>query len=144
MSNISERLKEFLILNNLSALSLSKLVDIDRSTISALIRGENLPSLENLLKLVCFFNCSADYLLGLTDDYPEKTYRVKDEKFGKRFRDILKKASVSQYQLTKQYKISSSLIYRWLNDLTLPNSFYLIKLSQYLEVSVDNLLGIEN
>ena len=144
MSNISERLKEFLILNNLNASSLSKKVDIDRSTISALLRGEHLPSIDTLLKLVIFFNCSADYLLGLTDDYPEKNYRLKDENFGERFRKLLKKSKISQYQLEKKFKISSSLIYRWLHNVSLPTPFYLMKLSQYLEVSVDELLGFGN
>ena len=143
MSNTAERLKEFLILNNLNASSLAEQVKIDRSTISALLRGEHLPSFDTLVKLVTFFNCSADYLLGLTDDYPERAYAQKDDNFGERFRKILEKANVSQYKLEKEYKISSYLIYRWLHGISLPNAFYLIKLSQYLEVSVNELLGIE-
>lgn len=38
--------------------------------------GKSLPSVENLVKIANYFNCSTDYLLGLTD---KKSNLKKDE-----------------------------------------------------------------
>lgn len=38
--------------------------------------GKSLPSVENLVKIANYFNCSTDYLLGLTD---KKSYLKKEE-----------------------------------------------------------------
>lgn len=38
--------------------------------------GKSLPSIENLVKIANYFNCSTDYLLGLTD---KKSNLKKDE-----------------------------------------------------------------
>ena len=145
LSNFVERLKEFMILNNLNATKLSEITDIDRSSISALLRGEHYPATKTLFAFLEIFKCSADYLLGLTDDYiEEKTYLTPTDNFGERFRFLLDKTGTTQYALTKYKNISGNLLYKWLHNQALPTVFNLIKLSEYMEISVDCLIGRED
>lgn len=43
------------------------MIGVTQETISGYERGDNMPKAETLLKLCSYFNCSADYLLDLTD-----------------------------------------------------------------------------
>jgi len=51
---------------------LGELVGVTKQTISGWERGRRLPSADDLVKLCNVLNCSADYLLGLSDDMNEK------------------------------------------------------------------------
>lgn len=145
LSNFVERLKEFTVLENLTATELSKRTNIDRSTLSGLLRGEHLPKFEVFCKLITYFNCSADYLLGFSNDYPEeKQYLPPVENFGDRFYFLLKQTGTSQYELTKNENISSNLLYQWLHNQTKPSVYNLVKLANYMEITIDYLLGREN
>ena len=142
LSKFTDRMKEFMILNNVNATQLAEKTGINRSTISGLLREEHIPSTKALLAFVEYFHCSADYLLGITDDYPENSvFLTPVTTFGERFRLLLKETNISQYELTKNDKISGNLLYRWLNNQTYPSVFYLIKLSDIMGVSIDYLLG---
>lgn len=144
LSNFVERLKEFMLLKNVNATDLSKETGVDRSTISGILRMDNAPSMKVFCTFVAYFNCSADYLLGLKDDYPEnKRFTPRLDGFGERLYAVLKKTGTSQYELTKYEKISGNLLYRWLHDLSQPGVYNLVKLAKYMDVSVDLLLGIE-
>jgi len=63
----SERLREFM--DDKSILAFSKAIDIPEQTINAWIRKKTAPSMEYLIALAQKFNCSIDYLVGLTDNY---------------------------------------------------------------------------
>ena len=67
LSKFIERLDEFLFTNNLTPKQLSERIGISHSSVLALKRGDFLPSGKTLFALVRIFNCSADYLLGLSD-----------------------------------------------------------------------------
>ena len=142
LSNFYDRLTEQMILRSLSAQQLADAVGVDRVTIFALKRGARLPSTQLLLSLVEYFQCSADYLLGLVEFSPEQSYYAPSmDNFGERLRNLLKENGVSQYKLTQVYHVSGNLIYRWLNDKAVPSVANLIKLSQCLDVPVDVLIG---
>ena len=75
MSKLSERLKEYMQEHELSQVKLSELTGIKNTNISDFLVGNHLPSYENFIRLLYFFNCSADYLLGLVDLPTEETLR---------------------------------------------------------------------
>ena len=54
--------------------SIAKILNISEGNISNWKKGINLPSIEILYKLCMILNVSADYLLGLEDDFGNKTY----------------------------------------------------------------------
>ena len=76
LSNFKDRLNEFMILHNLTTPKLAETLGASDTALNELKRGAHYPSTEIFFALLTYFNCSADYLLGLSDDYPEnKTYR---------------------------------------------------------------------
>lgn len=58
---------------NISQLKLSMDLELSQELISQYELGKSLPTIENLVKLANYFNCSTDYLLGLTNDFSKKS-----------------------------------------------------------------------
>jgi transcriptional regulator with XRE-family HTH domain len=144
LSKFVERLEEFLILGNLTPKELSENIGVTHATLLTLKRGKSLPSGKTFFALVEYFNCSADYLLGIADDYPDdKTYPPATEDFAAHFRLLLTETGTSQYELTQNAKISGNLLYKWLHGQTLPTAVNLCKLAQYMGITVDHLIGRE-
>lgn len=63
----SERLKELRIERQLSQKELADLLSTGQSSISAWERGEREPLAHQLVGLAGVFECSVDYLLGISD-----------------------------------------------------------------------------
>ncbi|MGN0822958.1 MAG: helix-turn-helix domain-containing protein [Candidatus Gallimonas sp.] len=145
MVNLSifvERLKEYMTEHELNATTLAPKIGFSRITISGLLNEAHVPSTEIIVALVEYFNCSADYLLGLVD-YPRNVVFKPVKPFGESLRKCLKENGKSEYKLQKELNVSSSLTYRWLNNKAVPTVESLIKLSKYFDCSVDYLLGRE-
>ncbi len=128
---------------NLNAPALSKAVCTDRTNITRYLRGERLPQFLTFVALVEFFDCSADYLLGLTEYQKDGEHYFDAPPFNVSLKNAFAKSGKSQYGLVKQQKISASLVFDWLTGKRLPSMENLVKLSEYFEVSVDYLLGRE-
>lgn len=145
MDNLSvfvERLKEYMSEQNLSASALAPKINCSRAALSGLLNEAHVPSTAIVIALVEYFNCSADYLLGLVD-YPRVTEFKPLKPFGDTLRKCLNESGKSEYRLQKDLNISRSLTYRWLNNKALPKIDSLIRLKNYFGCSVDYLLGRE-
>lgn len=140
MSKLSERLQEYMSERNLTQSALAKLTGIERSNISEYLSQKHCPSYANLVTLLSFFDCSADYLLGLKDIPTEQPFHPVGD-FGKRLRMIMQERTVSQYRMVLDLPVSSSVLYKWLHGISFPNADNLIRIAEYLECSVDYLLG---
>lgn len=68
MEIFSKRLKELRKGRRLSQQEVSIKTHISQSNISSYELGQNKPTIEAIIALCKFFNVSADYLLGLSDD----------------------------------------------------------------------------
>jgi transcriptional regulator with XRE-family HTH domain len=68
VDKFSERLKTLRENHNMSQRKLSEVLGMGSTVVYFYESGKKLPSIEVLLKLSQYFNVSADYLLGLTDD----------------------------------------------------------------------------
>lgn len=67
-------IQNFLNEKNINSKELSKSCGIPYTTIRGWFYDKKLPSYNQLLILAKYFNCSADYLLGLEDDFGVKSY----------------------------------------------------------------------
>jgi transcriptional regulator with XRE-family HTH domain len=145
MVNLSvfvERLKEYMNDYDLNETTLAKAIGCSRVTISNIINEAHMPSTETLIALTAYFKCSADYLLGMTD-FPHEVTLKRVQPFNEILRTLLKENRKSQYNLRKELKISSSLVYKWLSGEAQPSVYSLMKLTSYFNCSVDHLLGRE-
>ena len=69
MSKLSQRLQEYMQEKNLSQSDLAKETGINRSNISEFLSEKHTPSYAYFTALLYYFNCSADYLLGIADTH---------------------------------------------------------------------------
>lgn len=67
MAVFNDRFNEYLSTNKVNLSALADYCGISKSNISNWRKGDNVPSLEVLIKVCRFLDVSADYLLGLSD-----------------------------------------------------------------------------
>lgn len=67
--NIGQKIKELRLYNDLTQIELSKKADISRSVLSAYENNTATPTATVIAKIAIALNVSADYLLGLENDY---------------------------------------------------------------------------
>lgn len=141
LSKLPERLKELMFDRDVNAPKLSKDLGIKSNTITRYLQGVCLPKFEIFIKLVEYFHCSADFLLGLQDDPNYAVNFLPIPPFSESFKSALKNCNFSQYALQKQTGISWANFHYWLNGIRLPYVDSLVRIAEKLEVSVDYLLG---
>ncbi len=140
MSKLSQRLQEYMQEKNLSQSDLAKETGINRSNISEFLSEKHTPSYAYFTALLYYFNCSADYLLGIADIHTEERLHILPP-FSERLRVMLSERKISQMQLVKELPVSSSVLYKWLSGKAQPSTDTLIRLASYFECSVDYLIG---
>ena len=64
-----EILKDFLEENNLTQVAFAKKTGVKQSQVSEWLKGKAKPSYDILKNMSKAFNVSADYFLGITNDY---------------------------------------------------------------------------
>lgn len=143
LSKFSEKLKEYMDERNISAPALAKIIGTDRTNVTRYLRGERAPRYECFLKLLSFFCCSADYLLGLSD-YPSERELKDAQPFCERFRFVLSYGKKTQYRLERDLHISGSSVCHWLAGKTFPSLANLVNVAEYIQCTVDFLLGRED
>lgn len=63
-----ERLKSLRAEKNIGQNALAKQLELSNASISYWETGKQMPTAEAIFKIAMFFDVSADYLLGITDD----------------------------------------------------------------------------
>ena len=140
MKEFSESLAELMSENGFTSQSLADGLAIERSTISRYLRDEKMPSFENLVALAQKFNCSTDYLLGLTDNKYTQNF-LPCPPVSTRLGELLDYFEISQYKLEKDTEIAHSVFGYWKTGKTLPSANNLIKIAKALNCTVDFVLG---
>lgn len=69
----TDKFIEILQHNNITAYQIAKETGISQGLMGEYKKGIKLPTINNLIKIADYFNCSIDYLLGRTD-VPEVNY----------------------------------------------------------------------
>ena len=125
---------------NINGVQLAQMSNISKSALNDFLLDKSTPSFNAFLKLLNFFNCSADYLLGREDIlHDEKFYEALP--FHVRLRQILNDYKISQEQLKRDLHVSGSVVYKWISGKSKPSMHTLILLADYFDCSVDYLIG---
>jgi len=69
MNKFSQRLKELRLENGMTQQQVADLLNIKQQSYIRYEYGTGEPSINTLIKLTEIFNVSADYLLGISDEY---------------------------------------------------------------------------
>ena len=99
-----------------------------------------MPSFTVFVRMIEFFNVSADVLLGLID-YTPTTNFLPESTFSANLQKVMTETKTTQYALNKHAGFSSASVHNWLKGKDLPSADKLVRLAQFMDVSVDYLLG---
>ncbi len=140
MSKFSERLSELMFEAEINGLTLSEKIGCGENTIYRYLQGGHIPTVEMVICLADFFNCSTDFLLGLEDENYSNIYE-KCPPFNERFPVLLEQCGITQYRLEKLTKITHSSMVYWKNGTKQPAMESIIRIAQKLGKTVDFVLG---
>lgn len=142
LSVFVERLQEYNNNEKFNISLLARKLGFSRITVSNVLNKKHNPSTKLLIAFVEHFDCSADYLLNKKDLPIEKEFKAV-KPFGEILRRCLKESHKSEADLQRELNVSSSLTYRWLNNIAQPNVESLMEVAEYFNCSIDYLLGRE-
>ena len=139
MSNFAESIKELIGETKISEISAK--VNISIPVIYKYLRKESMPKLHNAVSLAKYFECTLDYLFGLSDK--RERLNGKELLYDTAFRNVLSEAKCTRYILQKQTQIPSQSIDDWYHGKREPSIPHLIKVASYLGCTLDKLAGLE-
>ena len=141
LSKLPERLKELMFDRGINAPNLAQTLGVGSNTITRYLQGASSPNFEIFVKLVEYFHCSADFLLGKEEQpfYEKKFLPVPS--FAEQFRKAMAECKMTQYALHKKTDISWNNFHKWLNGKSKPYPDSLVKIAGAMDCSVDFLLG---
>ena len=140
LSKFAETLYSLMREKNINAPALGKILETDRTNITRYLRAERLPLYHGFIALCEYFNVSADVLLGRVDYSNEELFQP-IQPFSSTLRRIMKETGTSQYSIVKKLGVSGGTMYYWLSGKSLPTVENLDKLADFMDVSIDYLLG---
>lgn len=138
MNEFQERLQELLIENDLSRLQLSKRIGISFETLNGYFNRNFYPEISVAVKIAKYFDCSLDYLLGLSEEIIN--HERNNLSFIETLKKLLKDKHLSPEKLMHSLKMSESNYYRWQRGESKPAMTSLIAIAKYFDVSVDYLV----
>ncbi len=143
MSNLSlfpERLKELMFdAGQMKTRDLAEKIGVHFTSVAMWLKGGSLVSLSNAVKIADFFECSIDYLAGMSE-VDHKVMPRGLPPFYENFRKVMAEQGVSRYRIVKDTDIKDMYFTKWSKGAT-PDLLSVTKVASYLNVSVDYLIG---
>lgn len=135
------KLKSLCIENKVNSLKLEKILNIPNARLGKYIKQEFYPSVNRAVILSNYFNCSLDYLVGLS---PVKQNGKLNAPNLKKFFNRLDWLILEEKSITSFFKncqLAKTNIIRWkkMNDFPRLENLFLI--SDYYKISLDYLTG---
>ena len=139
LSDFVDCLQDYFARESISLNEFSKRAKIASGAISAWMNLKYFPSSDSAIKVADFFNCSLDYLFGLSSHH-DFVKATKNETFLDRFESLCKQKNLSHYQVAKQCKVGEAMISKWKKG-KYPKCETLIVLAKFFDCSIDYLIG---
>lgn len=113
---------------------------MDRNAIDRWFSGKYSPSIESVRKIADFFNCSADYLFGLSDKM-EYTLSRGSSTFCERYEKLVKQNDITHYRVAKECNIKLPTVTKWRKLNQIPNIETMVRLTEVLNCTLDYIIG---
>lgn len=140
LSKFGETLCELMEEHNLSVKELALKVGIKQSNIYHYMRGERLPSVKGIVALSDYFNCSVDYILGLSEQNSAEQFKPCPP-FSERLDYLVAYFGMTTYKVYTQTEISKARFFDWKSGRHEPSLDNIVKLAEVFDCSVDFVLG---
>lgn len=142
-AGFAEILKELIEDKGLSLRKLSVDSNVSANQYSKYLRG-TIPTVAVAIKIADYFNCSLDYLFGLTTEKGHKSFKAYNiTLFVPRYLQLLRENNISHWKFSKEYNLSESNLRHWENG-DIPRIDNLITIAHNLSCSIDYLIGRTN
>lgn len=140
--SFGERLKRLRKKRKITQKDLANVLGVDNTTISKWESDIYEPEMTAINKIADYFNVTVDYLLGRTDDLDENIKNTNImSKFPMRLRKLRKEKKLTAKKLGEKLDLAESTISGYENGNRSPDINTLQKIADFLETSVDYLLG---
>ena len=142
MEDFSEILKELISETKMSLRQLMLESGVTAMQYSRYLK-DSIPTIDVVLKIAKFFNCSIDYLFGLDDKRNSngyKTYNYDISKFLPRYLNLLKNSNLTHYKFSKNQPFNESIIRHWKAG-KVPRLDIIYIIANYFDSSMDYLIG---
>ena len=140
MNKFLERLKELIKENEISYEELAIQTNIGTPAMYAWSGNYNMPKLNNIILLSNYFKCSIEYLIGRSDDNSELPPK-ECLPFHIQLENILKQRKLNITHLRNSGVISAGLSESIFTLHSSPHMENVIKIADYLKISIDELVG---
>lgn len=139
MEKFSEILKDFVLESGKSLRQIEKESGVASSQISRYLKN-TIPSLEIAIKLSQYFNCTLDYLFGLSDMQGQaSTEQFNLTGFINKYEKLLDDNNITHWAFSKKYNLSESCLRHWKNG-EYPSISSLILISVNLNITLVELV----
>lgn len=140
MDKFSEILKELITEKEMSLRKLAEASKVSAIRYSKYLKGA-MPRIDVAIRIAQYFDCSLDYLFGLSDEKTYKKYESYDmSKFVERYSLLLRENQISHWKFAKNNNISESSLRHWKYG-DIPKIDTLIIIAKGLKSSIDYLVG---
>ncbi len=140
LSNFAESLLELITETKLSPSAFADRIGCGKGTISRYLSGTKMPSVELLLKLADYFQCSTDYLLGLETEMYSRVFTT-PVSFQERLPILCKELNTTKAEMIKKCGFAESAVYFWQSGERKPSVESIYKIAIAYDCSIDFILG---
>lgn len=99
----AERLSDLMFDKNIKSTELAKNLNCERSTINRYLNAHKTPTVEMLIKLANYFECSTDFLLGIEPENYAENY-LSPIPFSQRLPSLLNRLKNHKVSITASYR----------------------------------------
>lgn len=143
LSKFSETLEELMTERNLNAKTLAQELQIEPSCISRYLNAKHCPTVQNVILLADYFNCSTDYLLGFEDYNNTLTFKPCPP-FAEQIEFLTSYFKSNAVGFYNAVPIHKSRYYDWKRGKRVPTLDNIIKIAECFDCRIDFVLGRES
>lgn len=141
MEEFRDVLKDLIIDKGSSVRKIAIESETSATQIGRYLKGA-LPSIDSAVKLSDFFDCSLDYLFGLTEERKTRKYKKYDMSvFVSRYEKALELNKITHWKFSKQSGLAESSLRHWKLYGGMPTMESLVIIADGLSTSIDYLIG---
>lgn len=142
MEVFRENLKDLILETGKSLRQLAEESGVSPMQYSRYLNG-SIPTIDITLKMAKCFDCSLDYLFGLSDEKGQGKYKTCEydiSKFLENYEKLLKENKLTHYKFIKASEFDESIIRHWKNG-SKPRLDIIYYIAKNLNSSMDSLIG---
>lgn len=140
LSKFPEQLDLLLFEHELTSFQLAQNLGVDPTCIARYLRGERKPSVENLVQIADYFQCTTDFLLGREhENYPTTFYPCPP--FSEQLLVLKEHFGCPWWHFYKKARVSASRLFDWKNGSHVPFLDSVINLANGFNCTVDFIIG---